>query len=65
MEKVIFANIEAERVKSGMSKKEIAKILGVSSRSYYNYTHGISPIPSRTLKELSKTFKCSIDYLLT
>ncbi len=65
MKKIVFANIEAERAKTGMSKKEIAEILGITPRSYYNYTHGLAPVPSKTLIKLSEIFQCSIDYLLT
>lgn len=64
MRKVVYANIEAERLKNGMSKTEIARAIGKTSRSYYNYICGNAPIPSRVLLELSKLFNCSIDYLL-
>ncbi len=56
-------NIEAERARHGLSKSEIASKLGVSVKTYHNYTHG-SPIPSSKLILMSSLFGCSIDYLL-
>lgn len=64
MEKVIYVNIESERLRRGMSKYELAKEVGITSRSYYNYIHGNVPIPSSVLLAFSKIFNCSIDYLL-
>lgn len=64
MKKTVFANIESERIKAGMSKKEIAAKLGITPRTYYNYTHGIVPIPSSVLVKCSRLFQCSADYLL-
>lgn len=58
-----YINIEAERVRKGLTKEAIAKEIGVSTKTYYNYLTG-KPIPSTKLVILSKIFDCSIDYLL-
>lgn len=65
MKKITYANIEAERLKHGLSKKELSQAIGVTSRSYYNYIHGKVPIPSKVLLNLSNLFNSSIDYLLS
>lgn len=65
MEKVLYANIEAERLRVGMSKGDLSDEVGITSRSYYNYIHGINPIPSKVLIKFSRLFNCSVDYLLS
>lgn len=57
-------NIEAERARLQLTKEEIAKKLGISTRTYHNYTHG-KPIPSTVLIKMSEMFNCSVDYLLS
>lgn len=64
MKKTLYANIEKERVRAGLSKCDLADSVGITSRSYYNYIHGEAPIPSRVLINFSKLFNCSVDYLL-
>ena len=64
MKKAVYANMEAERVKAGMSKTEMSEALGITTRSYYNYIHGLAPIPLKVILKCSKLFRCSVDYLL-
>lgn len=33
----MLGNIEAERVRNGYTKEELAKILGISLKTYYNW----------------------------
>ncbi len=60
----MYPNIEAERVRNGMSKAEFAKKLGVSTKTYYNWIKGINPIPSTYLIKMAKMCNSEIDYLL-
>ena len=60
----MYQNIEAERVRTGMSKAEFAKKLGVSTKTYYNWIKGINPIPSTYLIKMAKMCNSEIDYLL-
>lgn len=56
-------NIEAERARLQLTKEEMARELGISPKTYRNYTNG-KPIPSTILIKMSKIFNCSVDYLL-
>lgn len=56
-------NIEAERARLQLTKEEMAKQLGISSKTYRSYTNG-KPIPSTILIKMSRIFNCSVDYLL-
>jgi DNA-binding XRE family transcriptional regulator len=58
-----YPNIDAERVKKGLSQEELSKLLGITRKCYYNWqTNGC--IPSSKLIELADLFDCSVDYLL-
>ncbi len=59
-----YPNIDAERARRGMKKKEFAAALGVSIRSVINWQKGISELPCGKLIEIAKLFGCSTDYLL-
>lgn len=63
-EKVAFKNIEAERARNGLSKEEIAKKIGVTVKTYYNWINGINPIPSTALLIMADIFEVDVDYLL-
>lgn len=56
-------NIEAERARLGLSKEELSRKLGISSKTYSKYIGG-SPISSDVLVKMADLFCCSIDYLL-
>ena len=57
-------NIEAERARNNLTKQSISAKLGISSKTYWNYINGYTPIPSDVLLSLSDMFHCSTDYLL-
>lgn len=57
-------NIEAERGRMGLTKKEISLMLGISQKTYSLYIRGKNPIPSDILLKMAKMFHCSADYLL-
>lgn len=59
-----FPNIEAERVRAGMSQDELIQALGYKERkSYYNWLAN-GNIPTSALIRMSEIFACSVDYLL-
>ena len=60
----MLRNIEAERVRNGFTKEELARKLKVSSKTYYNWVYEETEIPSSALIKMSYLFKTSIDYLL-
>ena len=60
---LVLNNIEAERVRKGLTVEEISAQLGISRKTYSKYVKG-SPIPSKVLLQLSSMFSCSVDYLL-
>ena len=57
-------SIEAERARKGYTKEEIAKKLGVATRTYYNWIKEETDVPSSALLKMSEMFGTSIDYLL-
>lgn len=57
-------NIEAERVRNGMTKERLAEALGISLKTYYNWVNGETDIPGSALLKMAKLFKVSIEYLL-
>ncbi len=57
-------SIEAERARLQLTQEELAKKLGISSKTYSNYVKGINPIPSDVLLHMARIFHCSTDYLL-
>lgn len=58
-----YPNIAAERAKRRMSLDEMAKELGVSRKTIYNWEQA-GNIPQSALEKMSEIFECSIDYLL-
>ena len=57
-------NISAERARKHLTQTEIAKKLGISARTYFNYEKGRRQIPSDILVKMSEIFECRVDYLL-
>lgn len=57
-------SIEAERVRNRLTKEELAKQLGVSIKTYYNWINEETDVPSSALLKMSKVFDVGIDYLL-
>lgn len=52
-----YPNIEAERARKGYTAEELAKILGVSRKTLYNWTES-GNIPSSALVRMADTFGC-------
>lgn len=57
-------SIEAERVRNRLTKEALARQLGVSIKTYYNWINEETDVPSSALLKMSKVFKVDIDYLL-
>lgn len=57
-------NIEAERARNGLAKEQLAKDLGISKKTYYNWINEKTDIPASALIAMSKLFGKSIDYLI-
>ena len=47
-----------------MTKEELASVLGISQKTYYNYIDSKTSIPSGVLLKMAKLFDVSTDYLL-
>ena len=61
----MFINIEIERLRRNMSKKDMAEQLAVSANTLNDWIHRRRPIPADKLRALSKLFDgISLDYLL-
>ena len=60
----MLTSIEAERVRKGLTKAELAKKLGISVKTYYNWVNEETDVPSSALLRMSKMFGTDIDYLL-
>lgn len=58
-----YPNIEAERARKGQSAEELAKSLGVSRKTLYNWINS-GNIPATALIKMADLFGCTIDYLL-
>lgn len=58
-----YPNIEAERARLGISKQELARLLNVSRKTYYNWiTKG--RIPEKKICQMAELFSTTVDYLL-
>lgn len=60
----MLRSIEAERVRKGFSKEELAKKLEISVKTYYNWINEETDVPSSALIRMSKMFGVEIGYLL-
>ena len=60
----MLSSIEAERARNGLTKEELAKKLGVSIKTYYNWINEETDMPITKLVTLSRLFGTDIDYLL-
>ena len=60
---LFYPNIEAERAKAQISQDELAEMLNVERKSYYNWQNN-GKIPVKVLCDLADLFRCSTDYLL-
>jgi transcriptional regulator with XRE-family HTH domain len=61
---ILLRNIEAERARNGLNKQDLAKVLDVTTKTYWSWINGITEIPSSKLLQMSKMWNVTIDYLL-
>ena len=59
-----YPNIAAERARKKMSLEDLAKQLGVTRKTIYNWENS-GRIPQNALEQMSDIFGVSIDYLLS
>lgn len=64
MEKIMFRNIEAERVRAGLTQEELSKKLGISRKTYNNWITGETEIPASKLVFMKHLWNVTADYLL-
>ena len=62
-EDVKYPNIEAERARKGFSNDSLAKELGVSRKTLFNWMDK-GNIPVSALIKMADMFSCTVDYLL-
>lgn len=60
----MLRSIEAERVRNQLTKEEMAKELGVSLKTYYNWVNEETDMPISFLVKISNMFGTTTDYLL-
>lgn len=58
-----YPNINAERVRCGLTLEALAKKLGVDRKTVYNW-RARGNIPQPALEKMADLFNCSVDYLL-
>ena len=61
----MFMNIEVERLRRYMNKREMARVLSITTHELNDWICQRQAIPAEGLRALSRLFDgCSIDYLL-
>ncbi len=60
----MLSSIGAERARKGLTKEELAKRLGVSIKTYYNWINEETDMPITKLVMLSRLFGVGTEYLL-
>lgn len=61
----IGERLEHIRQKSGLNKKDFAKVLGLSPSFYHQLVKENLPIPQKRLSDLAKTFKVNLSWYFT
>lgn len=54
-------SLAAARVNAELTQAEVAKMIGVTTKTIRSYEKGYTVIPSPTLKKLSKIYKIPMD----
>lgn len=60
----MLSSVEAERVRRQLTKEEMAKELGVSLKTYYNWISEETDMPISFLIKMSNMFGTTTDHLL-
>ena len=64
MDNVDISRIRNLREDFDLKQKELADVLGISTRTYSHYENGTRKIPLDILVTLADYYNCSTDYLL-
>lgn len=56
-------NLEELRVNSGLTQKELAKLLNITNKAYWSYESGRTEPNIETLIKIADYFDVSLDYL--
>lgn len=59
----MYPNIEAERARKGLTKEELATVLGVDRKTLRKWVN-VGNIPMDKLNQMANFFGCTTDYLL-
>lgn len=59
-----YPNIEAERARVGLTKRELSDSIGVSAKTYQNWQDAKTEVPASKIIEMVNLFGTSADYLL-
>lgn len=62
--KKMLDNIEAERVRHRLTKEQLSSVLGVTTKTYYNWVNEETDIPGIALIRLSRLFNVDVGYLM-
>jgi len=60
----MLRNIEAERVRKGISKERLSELLCISPRTYFNWINEETDVPGVALVKMSLIFGTDVDYLM-
>ena len=60
---IMYPNIETERIRSGLTQKELSEKISITRKCYYNWQAN-GRIPASKISEMADSFDCSVDYLL-
>lgn len=58
-----YPNIAAERARRNMSREDLARAIGVTRKTIYNWERA-GKIPQSAVEKMTKLFDCTADYLL-
>jgi transcriptional regulator with XRE-family HTH domain len=62
---IILRNLEAERIRHGLTQNQLAEKLGVTPRTIYSWIRQETPIPSNSIIAMCNLWNVSSDYLLS
>ena len=60
----MLMNLEVERVKRRLTRRQVSQELCISAQSYNAYVRERRPVPSTVLLRMAELYHCSVDYLL-
>ena len=62
LSKVVFQNLNAEMKKRGIKKKEVAELLGINYKSFYNKLAGETPFLWPEVEKIHDAFFPDLEY---